>query len=190
MTTALAPDLDSEAARPLHVVQGEFRVSDDPAVVLTTVLGSCVAACVRDPVVGVGGMNHFLLPGAQDPAATGDAQRFGAYAMELLVNALLARGAQRGRLEAKLFGGARMLEGLTDVGALNGAFARDYLRREGLAHAGGSLGGEQGRRVQYWPVSGRARQILLPKQALAPFERERRAPAPKPLPVAGELELF
>lgn len=187
MTSALAHTATSEAPRPLHVVQGEHRVARDPDVVLTTVLGSCVAACLRDPAAGVGGMNHFLLPGAQDPDGVGDAQRYGAHAMELLVNALLAQGAQRGRLEAKLFGGGRMLKGLTDVGALNADFAKDYLRREGLTWCGGSLGGVQARRVQYWPVSGRARQILLREQVVIPVDTER--PPPRG-PVAGELELF
>lgn len=178
------------ARRPTHVVQGDFCVADHPDAVLTTVLGSCVAACMRDPVLGLGGMNHFLLPGAQDAEATGDAQRYGAHAMELLVNALLARGAQRGRLEVKLFGGARMLKGLTDVGAANAAFAERYLQLEGLAYAGGSLRGDQARRVQYWPGSGRARQILLPHQVVTPFEAEReRRPPPEPA-AAGELELF
>jgi len=183
------------AQRPEHVVQGDFRVAEHPDAVLTTVLGSCVAACMRDPALGVGGMNHFLLPGAHDSsrdAAGGDAQRFGAYAMELLVNALLQRGAQRGRLEVKLFGGARMLKGLTDVGAANAAFAEGYLRDEGLTHAGGSLRGDQARRVQYWPATGRARQILLPHQVVTPFEAEReRVRRPPPAPAAaGELELF
>lgn len=181
--------------RPEHVVQGEFRVAEHPDAVLTTVLGSCVAACMRDPVLGIGGMNHFLLPGAQDAArddSGGDAQRFGAYAMELLVNALLQRGAQRNRLEVKLFGGARMLKGLTDVGASNATFAEGYLRDEGLTYAGGSLRGDQARRVQYWPASGRARQILLPHQVVTPFEAEReRVRKPPPAPAAaGELELF
>ena len=146
--TTLAARYEGLTQRPEHVVQGEFRVADHPDAVLTTVLGSCVAACMRDPVAGLGGMNHFLLPGEQDVDAVGDAQRYGAHAMELLVNALLARGAQRGRLEVKLFGGARMLKGLTDVGAANAAFAEGYLRREGLAYSGGSLRGDQARRVQ------------------------------------------
>lgn len=190
--TTLAARYEGLAQRPEHVVQGEFRVADHPDAVLTTVLGSCVAACMRDPVLGLGGMNHFLLPGEQDVDSTGDAHRYGAHAMELLVNALLARGAQRGSLEVKLFGGARMRKGLTDVGAANAAFAEAYLRREGLAHAVVSLRGDQARRVQYWPGSGRARQILLPHQVVTPFEAERervRRPAPAPAD-AGELELF
>lgn len=187
MSPVAAPELE---VRPLHVVQGEHRIADDPRVVLSTVLGSCVAACIRDPVAGVGGMNHFLLPGDRREHDELDAQRYGAHAMELLVNALLAAGAQRRRLQAKLFGGARMLKGLTDVGAMNAAFAEQYLRREGITYLGGSLGGERGRRVQFWPVSGRARQIALGGEAAAAFEQERRAPVVATPPAAGALELF
>ena len=96
--------------RRVHIVQGEYKVSDDPSVVVSTLLGSCVAACIRDPIAGVGGMNHFLLPGEDTrPAHAQDAERYGDYLMELLVNGLMKKGAQRERLEAKLFGGARMM---------------------------------------------------------------------------------
>src|ERR1700753_1018545 len=124
---------------------------------LVTILGSCVAACVRDPVAGVGGMNHFLLPGEDG----GEGLRYCVQSMELLVNALLRRGARRDRLEVKLFGGARLIDGLTDVGSQNAAFAERFVRDEGLQAAGGSLRGDRARRIQYWPQTGRARQILL-----------------------------
>jgi len=182
----------ADGLRPVHVVQGEHHVTDDPEAVVTTILGSCVAACMRDPVAGVGGMNHFLLPGCDRGRSTSDSVRYGVHAMELLVNALLAIGARRDRLEAKLFGGARLITGLTDVGELNAAFAEDFLRREGLTHVGGSLRGDAGRRIQFWPISGRARQVLLAKDTREVFARERRAPAPQPSADtgAGALELF
>ncbi len=147
--------------RRIHVIQGEFVVADDPDVVLTTVLGSCVAACIRDAKAKVGGMNHFLLPGDGWETDGQQATRYGIHAMELLVNALLSCGAQRSRLEAKLFGGANVLVGGSDIGALNASFAEDFLRYEGLSFVGGSLRGQGARRIQYWPVSGRARQIIL-----------------------------
>lgn len=173
--------------RKVHIVQGEYQVSDDPGLVLSTLLGSCVAACIRDPDVGVGGMNHFLLPGGEGSHGV----QYGVQAMELLVNGLLKRGARRGRLEAKLFGGARLLDGLTDVGDQNSAFAEQFLRDEGIRLMGGSLRGDQGRRIQYWPVSGRARQILVAKSDAAVFASERhRARAPAPRSDAGALELF
>jgi chemotaxis protein CheD len=179
----------ADGLRPVHIVQGEHHVTEDPEVVLTTILGSCVAACLRDPVAGVGGMNHFLLPGGDPRTGAEDSVRYGVHAMELLVNALLAKGARRERLEAKLFGGARLITGLTDVGAMNAAFAEDFVRREGLNHVGGSLRGDAGRRIQFWPVSGRARQVFLPKDTSEVFARETR-PAPKPAAETGALELF
>jgi chemotaxis protein CheD len=114
--------------RKVHVTQGEFHVMDCPETMLTTILGSCVAACMRDAVAGVGGMNHFLLPGADGAQGL----RYGVQSMELLVNALLRRGARRERIEVKLFGGARMMRGLTDVGSQNAAFATAFVRDEGL----------------------------------------------------------
>jgi chemotaxis protein CheD len=171
--------------RKAHVIQGEFLVSDDPDLMLTTILGSCVAACVRDPVAGVGGMNHFLLPGEDG----GEGLRYGVQSMELLVNALLRRGARRDRLEVKLFGGARLIDRLTDVGAQNAAFAERFVKDEGLHAAGGSLRGRQARRIQYWPVSGRARQILLEAADNKVFAAERQRPVAPPEP-SGGLELF
>ncbi len=172
-------------ARRIHVGQGEHHVTADPSVLLTTILGSCVAMCLRDPVAGVGGMNHFLLPeGAADGADAG--RRYGAYAMEVLINDCLKAGGQRDRLEAKLFGGGRMFDALRDVGEANASFAERFLRDEGIAHVGGSLRGCGGRRVQYWPVFGRALQRPVADAMAAPPEIHR----PAPVPDAGALELF
>jgi hypothetical protein len=99
---------DQSGERRILVVQGEYQVSEDPSVVLTTLLGSCVAACMRDPGARVGGMNHFLLPGVAEEAHLKDARSYGVHLMELLVNSLMQRGARRERLEAKLFGGGKM----------------------------------------------------------------------------------
>lgn len=171
--------------RKIHVIQGQFHVSDGEDVVLTTILGSCVAACIRDPVLGIGGMNHFLLPGA-----TGDeGLRYGVQSMELLLNALLRKGARRERLEVKLFGGAHLFDGLSDVGAQNSEFAERFVRDESLNYLGGSLRGDRARRIQYWPVSGRARQILLAPTEAKVFATERRQPIAK-VEDTGALELF
>lgn len=115
----------SSAERRVHIIQGEYFVSDDPNIIVTTILGSCVAACVRDPIAGVGGINHFLLPG-KSPTAGAPDERMGVHLMELLVNGLLKAGAARERLEAKLFGGARTVKGLSDVGQHNIEFARRF----------------------------------------------------------------
>ena len=187
-----APRTDGVGAKRIHVVQGEYAVSDDPAVMMGTILGSCVAACVRDPVAGVGGMNHFLLPGDNDGAAadTPNALRYGVQSMELLLNALYRMGARRERLEVKLFGGARVIDGLSDVGQQNAAFAERFLKAEGITLMGGSLRGEQARRVQFWPVSGRVRQMALVDPGRQVFEAERAKPIPAPAADDGELELF
>jgi chemotaxis protein CheD len=183
--TAENNDAWSVELRKVHVIQGEYHVAEED-VVMTTILGSCVAACMRDPVAGVGGMNHFLLPGE-----IGDASlRYGVQSMELLVNALLRKGARRERLEVKLFGGAHLFDGLSDVGAQNSAFAERFLKDEGLNYVGGSLRGEQARRIQYWPISGRARQILLAPTESKVFAAERRRPAPAAPADSGALELF
>lgn len=174
-----------DARHKIHVGQGEHFVTDDPAVIMTTILGSCVAVCLRDPVAGVGGMNHFLLPEG-DGGGTAAGRRYGAYAMEVLINDCLKAGARRERMQAKLFGGGRMFDSLRDVGLANADFAERFLRDEGIAVVGGSLRGTGGRRVQYWPVSGRALQRAVtdahtPAPALRPIE---------PAVGAGALELF
>ena len=172
--------------RRLNIVQGEFHVADDPGLMLTTLLGSCVAACLHAPVARVGGMNHLLLPG--DNEESHGINRHGVHAMELLVNGLLQRGAHRERLQAKLFGGARMLKGLTDVGSMNADFAERFIKRERIRLTGGSLRGDRGRRLQFWPVDGRARQMTIAGCDDAVFAAERAQPS-----VAldqGGVELF
>lgn len=171
--------------RRVNIIQGEYKVSEDRDVVITTLLGSCVAACMFDPAARVGGMNHFLLPG--DEGSSGLSSRYSVHLMELLVNGLLKKGAARERLQAKLFGGARTIQGLGDIGETNARFARQFLAREGIAFTGGSLGGDAGRRLQFWPASGRARQAFMNRGEDMP-------PAViKPPPVAadhGDVELF
>ncbi len=173
--------------RRIHIVQGDYNVSGDPAVVVSTLLGSCVAACIRDPLAGVGGMNHFLLPGEDARSPTQEAERYGDYLMELLVNGLMKQGAHRHRLEAKLFGGARMMRGLSDIGLKNAEFAERYLKYEGIKLVGKDLGGQRGRRLQYWPVSGRARQSYVDAGAGIDDLAIIRAPANRSY---GEVELF
>lgn len=171
------------ATKRITIIQGEYRVSDDPNVHFTTILGSCVAACIRDPEARVGGLNHFLLPGDASRAAGKDAERYGVYLMELLINGIMQKGGKRARLEAKLFGGARTMRGLSDIGALNQAFAEDFLRNEGIRFIGGDLGGDRGRRIEYWPVSGRARQVLFSSHA-------KLETAPPPPVTMGDVDLF
>jgi chemotaxis protein CheD len=158
------PQLDHWTVK---ILPGEYYVTRaDEAV--STVLGSCISACVRDPVRNVGGMNHFMLPEDAsngpnnwlDPAI-GLATRYGSYAMESLVNDLLKLGATRERLEIKVFGGGRVLSGMTDVGARNIDFVRSYIQLEGYRIAAEDLGGTQPRKVVYFPATGRVRMRRL-----------------------------
>ncbi|MCA1441223.1 chemoreceptor glutamine deamidase CheD [Ensifer sp. IC4062] len=176
------------AGRRVHVIQGEFKVVNDPDIVLSTILGSCVAACLRDPVIGVGGMNHFLLPGSATTG--GDATRYGVHLMELLINGLLKQGARRDRLEAKIFGGAKTIARFSNVGQQNAAFARQFLLDEGIRIVGESTGGEHGRKLEYWPSSGRARQYTLTgMEAQRAMQMDQR-PASVPKPVESSIEFF
>jgi chemotaxis protein CheD len=169
----------------IHVGQGEHVVAATPDALLTTILGSCVAACIWDPQARVGGMNHIVLPDAPDA----DLQRAsaGVNAMELLINGILRAGGTRDRLQAKLFGGARMIAGLSDVGARNAEFARGFLEREGIPCLSASLGGTQGRRVQFWPFSGRARQLLMESSHVP---QEEIVPPRLPAAPGNDIELF
>lgn len=151
---------DEGQVRRVHVIQGEYNVSDDPNVVLSTILGSCVAACLRDPMAGVGGMNHFLLPGQSDGSG-GEAARYGVHLMELLINGLLKKGARRERIEAKIIGGAKTISSFSNVGEKNAEFAHSFLKDEGIRIVGSNVGGNVGRKLEYFPVSGRARQYPL-----------------------------
>jgi chemotaxis protein CheD len=165
----------------VHVIQGENAVSGSGDTMLTTVLGSCVAACLYDPEKQIGGMNHFLLPENAANHSSSDL-RYAAAAMERLVNALIKGGAVRGQLRAKLFGGARMMSGLPDIGRRNGEAALDFLKTEGIPCVSMSLGGNSARRVRFWPTSGRAQQLLL--------GRDTDDPAVRAPPRPGGIELF
>lgn len=165
------------------ILQGEFQVSHNPEVVLSTVLGSCVAMCLFDLEQKIGGMNHFLLP--DGGADTGGSVKYGTHAVELLINELLKKGAQRSNLKAKLFGGAHLQSHLSDIGGSNALFAREFIRDEGIECLGESLGGPNARRLKFWPTTGSAKQLLVPiTEAPKPIE-------PKVATAAeAEIELF
>lgn len=182
---------DDSAARRVHIIQGEYKVVNDPSVFLSTILGSCVAACLRDPIAGVGGMNHFLLPGAANAGSGGgDATRYGVHLMELLINGLLKKGARRDRLEAKVFGGAKTIATFSNVGEQNAAFAMKFLRDEGIKVVGSSTGGEHGRKLEFWPVSGRARQYPLTGAETQKTVALEQRPVPVTKPVESSIEFF
>ncbi len=145
-----------------RILPGEYAVTGDDET-LVTVLGSCISACIRDPVAKVGGMNHFMLPedgGGGDrwlDPKIGLATRYGSHAMEKLINDLLKRGARRERFEIKVFGGGKILISQTDVGNRNIAFIHEFLEKEGMKAVAEDLGGNTPRMLAYFPRTGKAR---------------------------------
>lgn len=174
------------------VLPGFHAVTDVPGVALVTLLGSCVAACIRDTALGLGGINHFLLPGA--PGVDHGSARYGVNAMELLINDILKRGGAKERLEAKVFGGANVIDvsGADTVGDRNARFVVDYLRAEGIRLAAADLGGDRARRVFYFPDTGRATVLRLPVSDTRRLRREELALKERAVaaPKSGGVELF
>jgi len=120
------------------ILPGEYYVTAENELI-TTVLGSCISACVRDKETGIGGMNHFMLPETTaakmkqgSDALIGNATRYGNYAMEHLINTILSNGGKRKNLEIKVFGGGKIIPTLGDVGKSNISFILDYIDQEGL----------------------------------------------------------
>ena len=151
----------------VKLLPGEYFVTTEN-IVLTTVLGSCVSACVRDSTAGIGGMNHFMLPDDADPGSrdVAAAMRYGAYAMDVLLNELFQGGAKRERLEAKVFGGGAVLANMTmlNIGERNADFVLRYLEVERVRIAAQDLRGKLPRRINYFPVTGRVTVRKLRQQ--------------------------
>jgi chemotaxis protein CheD len=158
-----------------NVGQGDCLVSGDEDLTFSTVLGSCVSACVRDREAKIGGMNHFLLaePSGVARDRYGASARYGAFAMEQLINKVLSQGTGRkANLEVKVFGGGSMNAALTDVGAKNIEFVHEFLDNEGYVVASEDVGGSVARRVMFKPWSGRAFVKRLDGAAGASVARE------------------
>jgi chemotaxis protein CheD len=146
--------LNTEVAK---IYPGQYFVTDRD-IVLVTVLGSCVAACIRDPVAGVGGMNHFLLPETtNDLSPANRSARYGTYAMEVLINRLMRHGARKQTMEAKVFGGGSVLPDLrtSGIGESNARFIVEYLLKERIQIAAEDLLDECARKIYFFPASGR-----------------------------------
>jgi chemotaxis protein CheD len=151
------PQQDTEAAK---ILPGEYYVTARD-VMIVTVLGSCVCACIRDKVSGIGGMNHFMLPdsGSDQRNPLGESARYGTYAMEVLINELLKMGAKRSNFEAKVFGGGAVLRGFTvgNVGERNAEFVLRYLQTENIRIAAQDLLDIYPRKVYFFPQTGLVR---------------------------------
>ena len=172
----------------IFVIQGSFAVSDKADEVIQTLLGSCVATCLYDPVARVGGMNHFLLPGEERTEV--NSMSYGAHSMEVLINALMRLGARRDTMQAKIFGGARMMTSGRDIGQNNGIFARSFLQRERIQLVSESIGGDQARKIRMVPTTGNVQQMFVGTAASVPAPPPSKAAA-RPAPASsGDLELF
>ena len=194
LTNSLPPEFDRGVVTTVH--QGDCHVSNAPDVTFSTVLGSCVSACVRDRVANVGGMNHFLLAEQSGSAKDryGASARYGAFAMEQLINKVLSQGTgKKANLEIKIFGGGKINSALDDVGAKNIEFVRQFLSTEGYVVMSEDLGGTFARRVLFKPHSGRAFVKRLDSDMNANVAREeealvrRRVVVPAPV---DDIELF
>lgn len=174
----------------VKVLPGEYFATGSD-LMLVTLLGSCVAACIRDVRRGIGGMNHFLLPHDRSQDSQAGA-RYGLYAMEVLVNSLLHMGARKSDLEAKVFGGANVVRSMTNskVGADNGEFVLDFLRKEGIRIVAEDLGGDRPRRVHYFPHTGRALVKLLGEIETQQVAQAETVLEDKAAHAGGEVELF
>lgn len=192
MSLAAARQPMNEGQRLIKILPGGYYAADED-LVLATVLGSCVAACLYDAEAGVGGMNHFMLPdGTTDGSGSA---RYGVHAMELLINALLSLGASRARLQAKVFGGGAVLRQLTtmDVGARNAEFVQRFLLTERIPIVGADLRDLHPRKVYFHPVTGRAFIKHLPlaeKTELVREERNYLTRLVKTPVSSGTVELF
>ncbi len=146
------------------ILPGEFYMTRENVAIATT-LGSCVSACIWDEHVGIGGMNHFMLPLTDKEAhevdwgqrgMASDATRYGNFAMEHLINMILKSGGRKVNLRAKVFGGGKVLKQMSDIGDKNIAFVLQYLEDEGIRVEGSDLGSFYPRKILFEPNSGRA----------------------------------
>lgn len=181
------------AAEAVKVLPGEYFVTATN-VLMVTVLGSCVAACIRDRERGIGGMNHFMLADSGEAGTLSASARYGTYAMEILINHLLKVGARRDSLEAKVFGGGHVMTKLSSsqVGERNARFVKTFLRTEGIPVSAEDLLDSYPRKVYFFPETGRVlvRKLLrLHNDTLLRREREYVARLAE-APAAGEIVLF
>jgi chemotaxis protein CheD len=177
------------------LLPGDYYVTCEEEV-LDTILGSCVSACIRNPRLGIGGMNHFMLPrpsgqmGDTWDSVAGRATRYGSASMETLINRILSAGGARADLEVKIFGGGRVLSSLSDIGNHNVIFVRDYLKQEGLRVASEDVGANYPRHIQYFPMTGRVRVRNLSARADVVTQEQQFLKRIEKAPIAGAIDLF
>lgn len=181
-------------AEMVNIVVGGCVVSDDPDVIITTTLGSCVATCLYDPVAAIGGMNHFLLPDSSVDTIS-LSSRYGSAAMEQLINRLLVVTGRRDRLRAKVFGGANVnIDTMrnTRIGERNVEFVMDYLATEGIPTISWDVGGAMPRAVRFYPTTGRSQRRLIGEDNLREIARNEASfiDRLRHTEIEGDVELF
>jgi len=188
---------DSQAgAYAVTVLPGKHYLTSARDQVISTLLGSCVAACMFDLSAGWGGLNHFLLPcGGPDGPDLGDTStRYGNYAMEVLINGLLKRGARRDALEVKVFGGANVIEthSKNKIGSKNADFVLSFLKSENFRVSAQHLGGDRPRRVIFNPTTGKVQMQLLKRSESRKVETVEKGynARVKQSGLTGSIELF
>lgn len=181
-----------EGINVVKIFAGDWYVSVNSGEMLATILGSCVSACIRDPVTGIGGMNHFLLPGEIIDSSVSDSARYGVFAMESLINGILKAGGQKHRFEVKVFGGGNVINNSARIGSKNAKFIRDFLQKEGFRITSEDLEGDHPRRLHYYPDTGKVMlRHLRRKEDMAVIEEE--ANYKKSIitrPIESDIELF
>lgn len=173
------------------LMPGEFYISKTGEMI-TTVLGSCVSACVYDPRSRIGGMNHFMLPDKGAASAMDESARYGLFAMESLINELLKSGCRKSDLKVKLFGGGQIIANMSDVGRKNILFAKNFLHAEGLPLEASDLGLIFPRKVNFFPDTGKAmvkRLRSLHNDTITQREKQYAASL-RQEDFAGDIELF
>lgn len=178
----------------VKVLPGEYFVSSEEILIMTT-LGSCIAACLWDRNAQVGGLNHFMLPEASEDTSAVTAGRYGSFAMELLINEMLKRGATRSTMEAKVFGGGQVIPEMTSlhVGERNTEFVMDYLKTEHITVVSKDVLGVYPRKVCFLPASGKAmmkRLTLTHASTLLAQERAAAQRAGRTASSGGSIDLF
>jgi chemotaxis protein CheD len=176
------------------ILPGEYFVSQEPKVVYT-VLGSCISVCLRDPVINVGGMNHFMLAAPASNSALDrwvDSGRYGSFAMEMLINGIVKYGGKKERLEAKVFGGGKIYDSTNNIGAKNAAWAMDYLENEGVPLLKADVGDLCPRKVYFFTDSGKVLMKKLDRLASKTIENEEKQYQSKleEAPVTSDVTLF
>ena len=177
----------------IRIYSGDCYASNEKGETLMTILGSCISACIHDPIKKIGGMNHFLLPTTGDSSLSindAAATRYGLFAMERLINELLKYGADKSRLEIKIFGGANVIENSALIGDKNIEFIRNFLERDGYKIHSEDVGGKIARRVHYFPDIGKAMVKIVEDRHSVANEEKAYVKTFAVKEIEGDIELF